>query len=57
MGGNGMVEGNRAILEEGLTPNPRRDLDPCFVLPVSDALTNEDIFDMETCSRGYRRCL
>ncbi len=55
MGENGMVEGNRATLEEGLIPYARRDLDQCFVLPIAKALTNEDIFDMKTCSHGYRR--
>ena len=57
MGGNGMVEGNRAILEEGLTLNSKRDLDRYFVLPFAEALTNEDIFNMKIRSCGYRRCL
>ena len=52
MGGNGMVEGNRAILEEGLTLHSNRNLDRYFVLPFAKALTNEDIFNMKSCSRS-----
>ncbi len=52
-----MVEGNRAILEEGLTLNSKRDLDRYFVLPFAEALTNEDIFNIKIRSCGYRRCL
>ncbi len=57
MGGNGMVEGNRAILEGGLPLYSNRNLDRYFVLPFAEALTNEDIFNMDIRSHGYRRCL